>query len=74
MSNCRLLQISRSSDGQLISTYQDILAGRPTEIDTLNFAISRQADSLQLSHLVTETKLLGELVQLKSRLSMAPAS
>ena len=67
-----LLAISRSSEGQLISTYQDIIAQRRTEIDTLNFAITKQAAALQLNEKVTETKLLGELVQLKSSLSMRP--
>lgn len=65
-----LLQISRLSDGQFISTYQDIKAKRTTEIDTLNFAITNHADELQLSDTVKETKLLGELVKIKSALSM----
>jgi 2-dehydropantoate 2-reductase len=61
-----LLQISRSSDGQLISTLQDIRAGRRTEIDTLNFEVARLAHELGLSHVVQETRLLGELVKLKA--------
>lgn len=65
----RLLLISRSSDGQLISTLQDILNKRPTEIETLNFAIAGIAEKLNKGNLVIETKLLGELTRLKSDLS-----
>ncbi len=61
-----LLLISKSSDGQLISTLQDIRKGRRTEIDTLNFEIVRIADSLNISEAVRETKLLGELTKIKS--------
>lgn len=60
-----LLKISKLSDGQLISTYQDILAGRRTEIDTLNFEIVRMAGNVNVSN----TKLLGELVRLKADMS-----
>jgi 2-dehydropantoate 2-reductase len=65
----QLLMISKKSDGQFISTYQDIKKGRKTEIDTLNFEIVRIAKDLGKEHLVIETKLLGELVKLKSDLS-----
>jgi len=65
----RLLLISKSSDGQLISTLQDILNKRPTEIETLNFAIVDIAKKLDKENLVIETKLLGELTKLKSDLS-----
>lgn len=65
----RLLLISKSSDGQLISTLQDILNKRPTEIETLNFAIVHIAEKLNKGSLVKETKLLGELTRLKSDLS-----
>jgi len=63
----RLLLISKSSDGQLISTLQDIRSGRPTEIDTLNFAIARAAEAKGRE--VPITKALGELVRLKSFLA-----
>ncbi|MCK7554018.1 2-dehydropantoate 2-reductase [Chitinophaga sedimenti] len=59
-----LLQISRLSDGQLISTLQDIRAHRETEIDTLNLAIARMA-----THPVVVTNLLGALTKLKSTLT-----
>jgi len=67
-----LLAISKSSDGQLISTLQDINNSRPTEIDTLNMEISRIAASLGADSLVTETRLLGELTAIKSSLSLKP--
>jgi len=61
-----LLAISKASDGQLISTLQDINRKRLTEIDTLNFAIVNIAEKFGKAHLVERTKLLGELVKLKS--------
>lgn len=67
----KLLQVSRSSDGQLISTLQDINNGRETEIDTLNLEIARIAEGLGLAEKVTETRLLGEMVLLKSQMVIA---
>lgn len=64
----QVLMISRMSDGQLISTLQDINNKRETEIDTLNFEIYRMAQAMNLSHKVKETRLLGELVKIKSEL------
>ena len=63
-----LLRISRSSDGQLISTLQDIKNGRQTEIDTLNLAVARMAKELGMEGAVRETALLGELTKIKSGL------
>ncbi len=65
-----LLQISRSSDGQLISTYQDILAGRPTEIETLNLQIAKCASRADPALPVVRTGLLGELIRLKEEVKM----
>ena len=65
-----LLLISKSSDGQLISTLQDIRNGRKTEIETLNFEIVKIATKLGKEDLVKETKLLGELVRMKSEISI----
>lgn len=65
-----LLLISRLSDGQLISTLQDMKHKRPTEIDTLNFAIVEMARSLHKEDGVKKTRLLGELTKLKSELNM----
>lgn len=62
-----LLSISRMSDGQLISTLQDIRNGRPTEIATLNAEIVRLAGDLPVLY----TRLLGELTALKSQLSLS---
>ncbi|SEM85775.1 ketopantoate reductase [Mucilaginibacter gossypiicola] len=64
-----LLAISKASDGQLISTLQDINRKRQTEIDTLNFAIVSVAEQFGKAHLVERTKLLGEMVKLKSDLN-----
>lgn len=65
----RLLLISKSSDGQLISTLQDIRNKRETEIETLNLEIARIAESLNREQAIRETKLLGELTKLKSELN-----
>jgi 2-dehydropantoate 2-reductase len=63
-----VLLISKSSDGQLISTLQDIKEGRETEIDSLNFTIARIAKDAGKEHLAVETKILGELTKLKAQL------
>ncbi|PYF72834.1 ketopantoate reductase family protein [Pedobacter nutrimenti] len=67
-----LLLISKFSDGQLISTLQDINNNRKTEIETLNFEIVRIAGTLHKENLVRETKLLGELTRIKSDLKRNP--
>lgn len=59
-----LLAISRMSDGQAISTLQDIRNKRETEIDTLNFAVAKMARGDDID--VIETNLLGQLTKLKS--------
>ncbi len=66
----RLILISQRADGQLISTYEDIRNKRRTEIDSLNLEISRLADEIGMSELVTNTRLLGEMIQLKSAIKM----
>jgi 2-dehydropantoate 2-reductase len=66
----KLLLISKSSDGQLISTYQDIIHRRKTEIESLNVAIARIADKLEVKGLAKETGLLGELIQIKAEIAM----
>ena len=63
------LQISRTSDGQLISTLQDILAGRPTEMQFLNMEIARIAQKHGQSKLCPRTQLLGEMILAKSALT-----
>lgn len=64
-----LLLISKASEGQLISTYQDIANKRRTEIDSLNFAFVHLADELKKHELTKETNLLGELIKIKSGLN-----
>lgn len=64
-----LLLISQRSDGQLISTLQDIKNGKQTEIDTLNFEIVRLAKAYGKEDIVQKTQLLGELTRLKSELN-----
>jgi 2-dehydropantoate 2-reductase len=61
-----LLQISKFSDGQLISTLQDIRNKRKTELNTLNSEIVRIAENLGMAETVRETKLLGQLAQIKA--------
>jgi 2-dehydropantoate 2-reductase len=63
----QIMQISRRSDGQLISTLQDIRAGRPTEIDYLNMEIARVAASLQPPLQVPRTQFLGKMILAKGR-------
>lgn len=63
-----VLMISKLSDGLKISTYQDILNKRQTEIESLNFAIAdvaRQTGKVS----VPITSLLGKLTKIKSELS-----
>ena len=63
-----LLSISKSSDGQLISTLLDIKNNRRTEIETLNLEIARIAKALNKEESVRETRLLGEMTKWKSEL------
>jgi 2-dehydropantoate 2-reductase len=63
-----VLFISKMSDGQKISTYQDILNKRETEIETLNFAVAKAAHVAGKAS-VPVTALLGELTKIKSELS-----
>jgi 2-dehydropantoate 2-reductase len=64
----QLFAISRRSDGQLISTLQDLNAGRETEMDYLNLEIARAAAAATPPIAVNATRALGELIQIKSRL------
>lgn len=63
-----ILTISKMSDGQKISTYQDILNKRETEIETMNFAIARSA-IFKGNIEVPVTEMLGQLIKIKSELS-----
>ncbi len=62
----QLRLISRRSDGQLISTLQDIRSGRPTEIASLNLEIARIAAESQPSLALPCTALLGRMIVVKS--------
>ncbi len=64
----QLLAISRRSDGQLISTLQDINHGRETEIEHLNLAIAHRAAAVAPEVKISTTKMLGEMVKIKSML------
>lgn len=66
----RLLFISKHSDGQLISTLQDIRKGRSTEIESLNLEFARLANEAGMPGLVATTRLLGELTRLKSEINL----
>lgn len=63
--------ISTRSSGQLISTLQDLRAGRQTEIEYLNLAIARIAASMQPAIPVPKVELLGRMILAKSLLSGA---
>lgn len=65
----RLLTISRMTEGQSISTSLDLQHKRQTEIDTLNLAIAGMAKTLNLEAAVSQTRLLGELIRLKSAIT-----
>ena len=64
----QLLKISERSDGLLISTLQDLNNGHETEIDFLNLEIARIAGEMTPKIPVSKTKILGELISIKSRL------
>jgi 2-dehydropantoate 2-reductase len=64
----QLLMISKRSDGQLISTLQDLKNGNETEIDFLNLEIARIAGEMTPKIVVGKTKILGELIAIKSSL------
>lgn len=66
----QIMNISKSSDGQLISTLQDIRNGRETEIEYLNLEMARTAAALQPRIELSMTEMLGKLTGLKSKQSM----
>jgi 2-dehydropantoate 2-reductase len=62
----RLLLISKRSDGQLISTYEDLRHRRKTEIDSLNLELARLAAEIGQPQLVGVTAALGRIIEIKS--------
>jgi 2-dehydropantoate 2-reductase len=65
----QLLLISRRSDGQLISTLQDLRSGRPTEIAFLNLAITEVGASLDPPLALPQVTLLGRLIAAKDTIA-----
>jgi 2-dehydropantoate 2-reductase len=65
----QMLTISRTADGQFISTLQDIRNRRETEIKSLNMEIVRIANEQDPKIQVDKTRLLGEMILLKSEIS-----
>lgn len=63
----QILQISKSSDGQLISTLQDIRNGRETEIEFLNLEMARTAAAQHPRIELPKTELLGKMTLAKSK-------
>ena len=66
----QVLRLSRGSDGQLISTLQDLRRGNPTEIDSLNMEIARIGASMTPPVAVPKTELLGRLTLMKASVSL----
>ncbi len=64
----QIMRISKASDGQLISTLQDIRSGRQTEIEFLNLEIARVAAAMQPGLLLPKVELLGKMILAKSLL------
>lgn len=64
----QVLDISRKTDGLLISTLQDLNAGRATEMPFINLAVVHKAAQRGLESAVPATGFLGHLVQLKETL------
>jgi 2-dehydropantoate 2-reductase len=64
----QIMLVSRKSEGQLISTLQDLRAGRETEIESLNLEIVRVAASMQPPLRVPKTEVLGQMISAKSML------
>jgi 2-dehydropantoate 2-reductase len=62
----QLMRISKGSDGQLISTLQDIRSGRQTEIESLNLEIARVAASQQPPIPLSRVEFLGKMIVAKS--------
>lgn len=65
-----LINISIASDGQAISTLQDLNNGRQTEINTLNFEMVNIAGKHGLEKEAGEILLLGELIKIKEQLKL----
>jgi 2-dehydropantoate 2-reductase len=60
------MRISQGSEGQLISTLQDMRRGRPTEIDFLSLEIAQVAASMRLSLHLPRSECRGKMIVAKS--------
>ncbi len=67
----RLLLISQRSDGQLISTYDDLRHHRPTEIESLNLEVERLGIDIGKGELVKLTGIMGRMILVKSHTGRA---
>lgn len=70
----QILTLSRNGGGKLISTLQDIRAGRPTEIEQMSLAIARIGEGLTPPVHADVTRTLGEMVRIKSGLGRTTAA
>ena len=70
----QIQKISQASDGQFISTLQDLQQKRETEITALNLEIARIADMSTIKISIEKTRLLGKMILLKSELGLIPDS
>jgi 2-dehydropantoate 2-reductase len=64
----QIFTVSKGSDGQLISTLQDLNHGRETEIDYFNLEIARIGAAATPKIDTPTTRALGEMVKIKSML------
>ena len=64
----QVLRVSKTSDGQLISTLQDIRIGRQTEVEFLNLELVRVAASLKPGLRLPRIELLGKMILARSLL------
>ncbi len=64
----QIRRISQASDGQFISTLQDIRAGRRTEIEFLNLAIAQVAAQQTPPIALPRVEMLGRMVLAKAAL------
>jgi len=63
----QIMAISQGSAGQLISTLQDIIGGRETEIEHLNLEMARIASFMKPQVDLRTTELLGRMILAKSK-------
>jgi 2-dehydropantoate 2-reductase len=67
------IRMISSNSSQLISTLQDVRAGRPTEMEFMNLGLARMAKDEGAPVDLTLTSGLGELVMIKAGLASRPS-